>query len=235
MPQPKPRILLKLSGEAFSAPNALGFCAKEMASIADDIHAAHPQITLAIVMGGGNLIRGNMLKNTGVTSVTADQMGMLATIQNALALQDLLCARNLPVYTASALGIPGVIPAFDHRKALRKLDQGTIVIAAGGTGNPFFTTDSTASLRAIMLQMNLILKATQVDGIYDKDPRKHPDAKRFETLSFQEALNLQLEVMDQNAFIQCRDHQIPIRVFDMSPPHALRQALQGAPLGTLCC
>lgn len=229
----KLRVVLKLSGEALSEPKSLGYSQSRLFAITQEIAAAHQQSEIIIVVGAGNLVRGASLQNMTIESATADQMGMLATIMNALALQDSLKAQGVDAYATSSLGVGGVMAQFDHRIAQQKLSQGSVVICAGGTGNPFCTTDSAASLRAVMLEADCVLKATKVDGIYDKDPQKYADACRFEKLTFDEVLKRELKVMDLGSFLQCRDYNIPIRVFDMTRPGAITQALQGEPIGTL--
>lgn len=228
------RVLLKLSGEALSAPNVPGIDDTYLQRVATEIaEAAKQGVQIAIVLGAGNFIRGATIRSSCIENTTADQMGMLGTVLNALALQDALKARAITVSSYSAIAMPSIMPPFDHRAAQADLAAGKVVICAGGTGNPFVTTDSAASLRAIMLQVDCILKATKVDGVYDKDPNKHSDAKRYTSLTFDEALQKELGVMDLSAFLQCRDYNISIRVFDMSQKEAITRALLGEPLGTL--
>ncbi len=228
------RVLLKLSGEALTTPGQFGLDAVQISAMVQQIVAAAKQkVEIAIVVGGGNFLRGATASNTQLTRMTADQMGMLATVLNGLALRDAIVAAGCEVELFSALAITGIAPAIDIRRARKVMAKSRVVIFAGGTGNPFVTTDSTASLRAIEIEADLLLKATKVDGVYDKDPSKYKDAKRFVRLSFDDALERRLAVMDIGAFSQCRDYRIPIRVFDLFKPGALQAALLGAEEGSL--
>jgi uridylate kinase len=228
------RVLLKLSGEAFAGESQQGLSSDRLLAIAKDIQqAAAKGIQIAIVVGGGNFLRGASVSNEVITRTTADHMGMLGTILNGLALRDALESINVKTALFSALSVQGVAEGFDYRKAMHQLSQNHVVIFAGGTGNPFVTTDSTASLRAIEINADIILKATKVDGVYTSDPKKDPSAKRYNRLSFDEALQKQLAVMDLAAFCQCRDYNIAIRVFNLFKEGALTRALDGADEGTL--
>ncbi len=228
------RVLLKLSGEALMGrgdygidPDVLVWLAKEV------IEAQKAGAQIGLVLGGGNIFRGAGLQSKGMDRVTGDHMGMLATVINALAMQDALERLGAYARTMSALKINEVAEDYIRRRAIRHLEKGRIAIFAAGTGNPFFTTDSAAALRAIEVGAELLLKATKVDGIYDADPKKVPDAKRFDTLTYDEVLSRNLQVMDTAAFALCRDQNVPIRIYDMMMPGALMRILRGEALGTL--
>src|SRR5687768_16656860 len=190
-------------------------------------------VEVGVVIGGGNIFRGAGLAAGGMDRVTGDQMGMLATVINALAMQDALEKLGGKARVMSAIKINDVCEDYIRRRAIRHLEKGRIAIFAAGTGNPFFTTDSGAALRAIEIGADLLLKATKVDGVYDKDPKKHKDAVRFEKLSYDEVIARNLQVMDTAAFALCRDSDLPLRIFDMSHPGVLLRILQGEPVGTL--
>lgn len=227
------RCLLKISGEAFSE-NGNGLSQQAIDHIADEIvTAASTGIQLAVVVGGGNFLRGARCALNLIERTTKDQMGMLATVMNALAIADVLIAKGQPANVLSSVEIPGVVPRSNARVADACLDNGEVVVFAGGTGNPFVTTDSTAALRAIEINADCILKATTVDGVYDKDPNAHDDAVKYERLSFCEALQKELGVMDYAAFYQCREYNVPIMVFDYQKPGAIVAACQGEQVGTL--
>ncbi|MFN3165747.1 MAG: UMP kinase [Phycisphaeraceae bacterium] len=237
MPDEKPhyqRVLLKLSGEAFCAPGSLGIDPKELDLIAKEIVAAARQGTeLAVVVGGGNIIRGAALaKSSDFNQASADYMGMLGTAINGLALKEAIEHLGQPARVMSALAISAVAEPYIRGRALRHLEKGRVVIFVGGTGNPFFTTDSAAALRASEIGADAVLKATKVDGIYDKDPNQHADAVRYETLTFDEAINKQLAVMDVTAFAMCRERKIPIVVFNMKTPGHIAEVVAGTPHGT---
>ena len=228
------RILLKLSGEALMGDEDYGIDPKVIKRIASEvIEAQQAGAEIALVIGGGNIFRGAGLAAGGMDRVTGDQMGMLATVINALAMQDALEKLGAKVRVMSALKINDVCEDFIRRRAIRHLEKGRIAIFAAGTGNPFFTTDSGAALRAIEIGADLLLKATKVDGVYDKDPKKHADAVRFESLSYDEVIGRGLEVMDTAAFALARDSDLPLRVFDMSQPGVLLKVLGGEAIGTL--
>lgn len=228
------RVLLKLSGEALMGDEDYGIDPKVISRLAHEvIEAQQAGAEVALVIGGGNIFRGAGLAAAGMDRVTGDHMGMLATIINALAMQDALEKLGAKCRVMSAIKINQVCEDFIRRRAVHHLEKGRIVICAAGTGNPFFTTDSGAALRAIEIGADLLLKATKVDGVYDRDPKKHPDAVRFDTLSYDEVLGRDLQVMDTAAFALCRDASLPIRVFDMSQPGQLLRILRGEAIGTL--
>lgn len=202
--------------------------------IADEVNElANARVEIAIVIGGGNIFRGAGLAAAGMDRITADHMGMLATIMNALALQDALEQLGKHVRVMSAIKINQVCEDYIRRRAVRHLEKGRIVVFAAGTGNPFFTTDSAASLRAIEINANLLIKATKVDGVYSSDPVKDKKAMRYATLSYDEALERKLGVMDATAVVLCRENNMPLRVLDMTKPGALMRAVQGMDEGTL--
>ncbi len=233
MSKPK-RFLLKLSGESFADAGGRGLDQARLLNVAEQIQVALERgIEIGIVVGGGNFLRGATLSNQMITRTTADQMGMLATLLNGLALSDALNVKGCKTKLYSAVAVQGVADAFDYRRAIANLEAGRVVIFTGGTGNPFVTTDSAASLRAVEVNADVLLKATKVDGVYAKDPKKYPDAKRYEQITFAQALGEELAVMDLAAFCQCRDYNVPIRVFDVFKPNALRDILLGANEGTL--
>jgi len=190
-------------------------------------------VEIAIVIGGGNIFRGAGLARAGMDRVTGDYMGMLATVMNALAIQDALESQGVFARVMSALQVHEVCEDYIRRRAIRHLEKGRVVILAAGTGNPFFTTDTAASLRAIEIGADVLLKATKVDGVYDADPANHPDAKRYDTVSFDKVLADKLSVMDATAVVMCRDNDLPLRVFDLTRANALVQAIAGDDVGTL--
>lgn len=228
------RILLKLSGEALMgdqdfgiSPDVTGFLAREIKAVLDI------GVQVALVVGGGNIFRGEGLARAGMDRVTGDQMGMLATVINALALQDAIERAGMQARVQSAIRINEVCEDFIRRKAMRHLEKGRVVVFAAGTGNPFFTTDSAAALRAVEVEADLMLKATKVDGIYTADPKKDPGARRYDELTYDEALAKRLGVMDQTAMVLCRDHGMKLCVYDMSRPGALLGIVSGdASIGT---
>jgi uridylate kinase len=224
---PYGRVLLKLSGEALMGELDYGIEPVTIKRIASEIATAGKRgVEIAIVVGGGNIFRGAGLAGAGMDRVTGDYMGMLATVMNALALQDALESLNVYARVMSALD-------YIRRRAVRHLEKGRVVILAAGTGNPFFTTDTAASLRAIEIGADILLKATKVDGVYDSDPVKNPDAMRFETVSFDQLLADKLLVMDATAVVMCRDNELPLRVFDLTRANAIVQAITGDSVGTL--
>ena len=228
------RILLKLSGEALMGAEDYGIDPLVINRLAREvIEAQQAGAEVALVVGGGNIFRGAGLAAGGMDRVTGDQMGMLATVINALAMQDALEKLGAKARVMSAIKINDVCEDYIRRRAIRHLEKGRLVIFAAGTGNPFFTTDSGAALRAIEIGADLLLKATKVDGVYDKDPKKHADAVRFDRLSYDEVLARDLQVMDTAAFALCRDSNLPLRIFDMSQPGELLKILQGQNIGTL--
>jgi uridylate kinase len=229
------RVLLKLSGEALREPGSTDNISPPIVEdMAAQIKAAHQTgIEIALVVGGGNFWRGVSASNKGMERATADYMGMLATVMNSLALQSMLEAIDVPTRVQSAIEMKNVAEPFIRRVAMRHLELGRVVIFAAGTGNPFFSTDTTAALRASEIGADVVFKATKVDGIYDSDPNKNPDAKRFESVSFQDCLTKQLKVMDATAFSLCQENNMPIVVFSMNEPDNIRRALVGEPLGTV--
>lgn len=228
------RILLKLSGEALMGDEDYGIDPKVINRLAHEvIEAQQAGVEIALVVGGGNIFRGAGLAAGGMDRVTGDHMGMLATVINALAMQDALEKAGGKARVMSAIKINDVCEDYIRRRAIRHLEKGRLVIFAAGTGNPFFTTDSGAALRAIEIGADLLLKATKVDGVYDKDPNKHADAVRYDSLSYDQVINQGLEVMDTAAFALARDSDLPLRVFDMSQPGELLKILHGENIGTL--
>ena len=227
------RILLKLSGEALGK-DGVGIDPKILDRTALEIgQLVALGVEIGLVVGGGNLFRGSALQAAGLDRVTGDHMGMLATVINALALADAIERQGAYARVMSAIKINEVCEDYIRRRAVRHLEKGRIAIFAAGTGNPFFTTDSAAALRATEIGAELLLKATKVDGIYDADPKKHKDAKRFEHLTYDEVIARDLQVMDTAAFALCRDNHVPLRIYDMMQPGALMRILRGEPLGTL--
>ena len=229
------RVILKLSGEALREDGSMDNISPPIVEdMAQQIKAAFNEgLEIGIVVGGGNFWRGLTASNKGMERTTADYMGMLATIMNSLALQSMLEAIDVPTRVMSALKLEAVAEPFIRRVAIRHLELGRVVIFAAGTGNPYFSTDTTAALRASEIGADVIFKATKVDGIYDSDPKKNPTAKRFDQVSFREALARQLKVMDSTAFSLCMDNNKPIIVFDMHTPGNITKALLGSPIGTL--
>ena len=231
---PYRRVLLKLSGEALMGDLDYGIEPKVIKRIAAEVAEAHRHGTeIAIVIGGGNIFRGAGLARAGMDRVTGDHMGMLATVINALAIQDALESQDVYARVMSALQINEVCEDYIRRRAVRHLEKGRVVIMAAGTGNPFFTTDTAASLRAIEIGADVLLKATKVDGVYDADPVTNPGATRYETVSFDKVLADKLSVMDATAIVMCRDNGLPLRVFDLTQEGALVCAIAGDEVGTL--
>lgn len=230
--QPVRRVLLKISGEALEG-EGVNIDPRFLEVLASELKAVHDQgIQLALVVGGGNIFRGLSSRALGMERSSADHMGMLATVINALALQNALEKIGLVVRVQSAITMPQVAEPFIHRRAVRHLEKGRIVIFAAGTGNPYFTTDTAASLRAAEINADLLLKGTKVDGVYDADPKKDPQAKRYDRLSFDEVLSKGLKVMDLTAITLCRDNHVPILVFSVLERGALMAVLRGEGRGT---
>jgi uridylate kinase len=228
------RVLLKLSGEALMGELDYGIEPVVIQRLAAEIATAREKgVEIAIVIGGGNIFRGAGLARAGMDRVTGDYMGMLATVMNALAIQDALESHGVFARVMSALQIHEVCEDYIRRRAVRHLEKGRVVILAAGTGNPFFTTDTAASLRAIEIGADVLLKATKVDGVYDADPVGNPDAMRYDTVSFDTVLADKLMVMDATAIVMCRDNELPLRVFDLTRANALVQAMSGDDIGTL--
>ncbi len=228
------RILVKLSGEALMGQADYGIDPEVLKRLAADVvEVSATGVQVAIVIGGGNIFRGAGLARAGMDRVTGDHMGMLATVMNSLAMQDALEQVGLHVRVQSAIRINEVCEDYIRRRAVRHLEKGRIVIFAAGTGNPFFTTDTAASLRAIEIEADLLLKATKVDGVYDADPVRNPGARRYAALTYEQVLDDRLNVMDATAIVLCRDHDLPLRVFDMGSPGALVRVARGEDVGTL--
>jgi uridylate kinase len=228
------RVVLKISGESFAAPSGFGIDSERLTVIANEIGKASAKVDLAVVVGGGNIVRGGTLAQQGqIAQATADYMGMLGTVLNGLALREALEQMGHPSRLMSALAIPSVAEPFIRNRAIRHFEKGRILVLAAGTGNPFFTTDTCASLRAAELGADRLLKATKVDGIYDRDPAKHNDAVRYDTLSFEDAIEQQLGVMDLTALTMCMERKIPVQVFDFFTPGNIARAVGGEKIGTL--
>lgn len=228
------RILLKISGEALMGDGNFGISPNTLEFVSSQIKdTLSTGVEIAIVVGGGNIFRGvSEAARTGTDRATADYMGMLATVMNAVALQDALEAQKLETRVLSAIEMPELAEPYIRRRAMRHLEKKRVVIFAAGTGNPFFTTDTAAALRAMETQADVLLKATKVDGVYDKDPNKFDDAKRYESVKFDDALKKDLGVMDSTAFALCRDNKLPIIVFDMNEEGSIRSVVEGKPKGT---
>ncbi|HEX6862304.1 MAG TPA: UMP kinase [Thermoanaerobaculia bacterium] len=228
------RILLKLSGEALMGSQPFGIDEKVVSAIADEVRDVHTLgVEIAIVVGGGNIIRGLAASHRGIDRVTGDHMGMLATVINALALQDALEKRGVPTRVQSAIDINTVAEPFIRRRAIRHLEKKRVVIFAAGTGNPYFTTDSAAALRANEIHAEILLKATKVDGLYTADPKKDPDAKLLREVTYQEVIEKSLEVMDTAAIALCRDNKLPIGIFEMMTPGNIRRVVCGERIGSV--
>ncbi|MTI21998.1 UMP kinase [Fulvivirga sp. RKSG066] len=228
------RILLKLSGESLMGSSQYGIDPKRLQQYTDEIKAVKEMgIEIAIVIGGGNIFRGVQAEGSGIERVQGDYMGMLATVINGMALQSALEGAGLYTRLMSGIKMEQVCEPFIRRRAIRHLEKGRIVIFGAGIGNPYFTTDSTASLRAIEIQADVVLKGTRVDGVYTADPEKDPDAERYSELSFQEAYEKNLNIMDMTAFTLCQENNLPIIVFDMNKTGNLKDLMTGESAGTL--
>jgi uridylate kinase len=228
------RILLKLSGESLAGPNGFGIDPEQAEAIAERVKAVRKMdVEVAIVIGAGNLWRGKQGLDRGMDRATADYMGMLATVMNAMALMDALERTGVYTRVQSAIEMRAVAEPYIRRRAIRHLEKGRVVIFGAGTGNPFFSTDTAAALRAVEIDAGVLIKATKVDGVYDSDPHKNPGAKKFDTLSYIDVLNLRLEVMDSTAVSLCMDNNLPILVVNLWDPSALERALHGEKVGTL--
>lgn len=228
------RVLLKYSGEALQGEASFGIDPRVLDRMASEVSELVAMgVEVAIVIGGGNLFRGKALSEAGLGRVTGDHMGMLATVMNALALRDALERAQLSARVMSAIPMLGVVDPYHQRKAMKHLSDKQVIIFAAGTGNPFFTTDSAACLRAIEVQADVVLKATKVDGIYSDDPKKNPHAKRFERLTYHEVLTKGLKVMDLTAICLCQDYHMPLQVFDMAAPGVLKRIVEGETIGTV--
>lgn len=233
--RPYRRILLKLSGEALSGGQGFGLHTDTLSYIAEEIRSLHEaEVQVALVVGGGNFVRGEAFSAAGgIDRTVADQMGMLGTLMNALALQSAIEKVGPQTRVLSAIDVSQVAEPFIRRRAMRHLEKDRIVIFACGTGNPYFTTDTAAVLRALEIEAQVMIKATNVDGVYDKDPHKHADAVRYETVSFSEAIANRLKVADMTAFTMCREHGMPVVVLDFKQSGALLRACRGEAIGTL--
>ena len=228
------RILLKLSGEALGEETGMGIRPERVRDMALQIREVRDLgVEVVVVVGGGNIFRGSRGSQGGIERATGDYMGMLATVINALALQDALEKAGVATRVQSAISMAQVAEPFIRRRAVRHLEKGRVVIFGGGTGNPYFSTDTAAALRANEIGAEVILKATKVDGIYDSDPKKNPDAKRYDQITYSEALKQRLEVMDTTAFSLCMDNRMPIIVFDFFKPHNIQNVVLGEKIGTL--
>ena len=227
------RILLKLSGEALGGVEGQGINPEAVHDMACQVAEVQQLgVEVVVVVGGGNIFRGLQGSEKGIERATGDYMGMLATVINALALQDALEKQGVATRVQSAINMTQIAEPFIRRRAVRHLEKGRVVIFAAGTGNPYFSTDTAAALRANEIGAEVVLKATKVDGIYDKDPKKHADAKRYDQVSYTTALEKQLKVMDASAFALCMDNKMPIVVFDFFKPHNLRNVVLGKKVGT---
>lgn len=231
---PYRRILIKLSGEALLGHAAGGIDPHIITRLANDVRELTATgLQIALVIGGGNLFRGTALAAAGMDRVTADHMGMLATAMNALAMQDAIERAGVPARVMSAIRIDRICEDYDRRRAMRHLDKGRVTLFAAGTGNPLFTTDSAASLRAIEIGADLLIKATKVAGVYSADPVEDPDAVFYRRLTYNQALREGLRVMDATAIVLCRDHRLPLRVLDIHAPRALMRLIAGEEIGSL--
>ncbi|MEK7329010.1 MAG: UMP kinase [Chloroflexota bacterium] len=228
------RVLLKLGGEALSKPGGTGIDPDEAAFLAERIKAVKDDgIEVAVVIGGGNLWRGRDGIERGMEQATADHMGMIATVMNGLALQDALERIGVVTRVQSAVEMRAIAEPYIRRRAIRHLEKGRAVIFAGGTGNPYFTTDTAGALRAMEIDANVMVKATKVDGVYDSDPQTNPDAVKFDHLTYIDALNKRLKALDSTAISLCMENDMPIIVLNLWQPHSLRRAIFGEPVGTI--
>ncbi len=229
-----PRVLLKLSGEALAGERGLGFDFSRMAFFAEEIAGVVSMgVQLGLVIGGGNIVRGSQLAPLGMDRVSADYMGMLGTVINALALQDVLEKRGLDTRVMTAIRMEELAEPYIRRRAMRHFEKGRIVIFAAGTGNPYFSTDTAAVLRAIQMKADIIIKATSVDGVYNADPKKDPNAKMYETISYRDVMLGELRVMDQTAITLCKENSLPLIVLNIHQPGAVAAAVRGTRIGTL--
>jgi len=229
------RVLLKFSGEALMGDGEFGLDAQTLDQVVDQVKALHDLgVEIGIVVGGGNIFRGAQIQGSGIQRTTADHMGMMATVMNALALRDVIESKGMDAQVLSAMSIEGIATdGFNANMAKKHLASGSVVIFAAGTGSPFFTTDTAAALRGVEISADIVLKATKVDGIYTADPFKDSTAERYSALSYDEVIQKNLQVMDMTAFVLCRDHDMPIRVFDMFKDQAVIRIVQGEDEGTL--
>lgn len=233
-PQKWERVLLKLSGQAFAGQQKLGIDPETVRGIAEDIKLAREAgVDIAVVIGAGNIIRGEAASGGGMDRATADYMGMLGTVINSMALQDALEKIGVHTRVQTAINMAEIAEPFIRRRTMRHLEKGRVVILAAGTGNPYFTTDTAASLRALEIHAQVVLKATNVDGVYTSDPKKDPDAVKFEEITFMEAINRNLGIMDLTAFTLCMENNLPIVVFDITKRGNIGRAARGETIGTL--
>ena len=234
--EPARRVLVKLSGEILAGDQAMGIDPVAVGRVADELREGHQAGTqIGIVIGGGNLVRGATLQEVhgdAIDRTTADSMGMLATVMNALALQDSLERREVPTRVLTAIEMRTLAEPYIRRRAVRHLEKGRVIILAAGTGHPYFTTDTAAVLRAVEIGADVLLKATKVDGVFTEDPRRNPDARRFDVLPYREAIDRRLSVMDQTAFTMGMENQLPLLVFNVTVPGNLARALKGEAVGT---
>lgn len=228
------RVLLKFSGEALAGESGFGIDPSKAIQLANEIKSVHDLgVSIILIIGAGNIFRGTQAAAKGMDRVTGDYLGMLATIMNAISLQDALEHTGVETRTLSAIAVSQIAEPYIRRRALRHLEKGRIVIVAGGTGNPYFTTDTAAVLRATELGAEVVVKATKVDGVYDKDPVEHNDAVKYDTITFEEVLNKNLRVMDLTAITLCKENKLPIRVLNMNDSGSMVRMLQGEDIGTL--
>ena len=228
------RILLKLSGEVLAGDQSYGIDPLKASELANEIKIVHEMgINIALVIGAGNIFRGIKAASKGMERVTGDYLGMLATIMNAISIQDALEKLNVETRTLSAITVSQISEPYIRRRALRHLEKNRVVIVAGGTGNPYFTTDTAAALRATELKTEVLLKGTKVNGVFDKDPEKHSDAKHFENVSYSDVIRKNLRVMDMTAITLCKENSLPIRVFDINGKGNLKNILLGQEIGTI--
>ena len=227
------RILLKLSGEVLAVEQGFGIDPAKATQLANEIKSVHKMgVSIGLIIGAGNIFRGMQAASKGMDRVTGDYLGMLATIMNAISVQDALEKVGVETRTLSAITVSQIAEPYIRRRALRHLDKGRVVIVAGGTGNPYFTTDTAAALRATELKAEVLLKGTKVDGVYDKDPVVHSDAVRYDTITFSEVINKNLRVMDLTAITLCKENALPIRVFDINHEGDLKRVVSGEKIGT---
>ncbi len=228
------RILLKLSGESLMGDQEFGIDAKILKSFAEDVaEVYHSGLQIGIVLGGGNIFRGSQATEQGIEKVSGDYMGMLATVINSIAFQNALEGYGIPTRLQTAIHMQQIAEPFIRRRAIRHLEKNRVVIFGAGTGNPYFTTDTAAALRAIEIEADVIIKGTRVDGVYDSDPEKNPNAKRFDNITYQEVLTRELKVMDGTAITLCQDNKLPILVFNMNEKGNLLRLMQGQPIATI--
>ena len=233
-PTPYKRILLKLSGEALAGGKGLGYDFDAVSAFCDEIKAvAESGVSVGLVIGGGNMVRGTQLAQLGMDRVAADYMGMLGTVINALALQDVLEKKGMDTRVMTAIRMEELAEPYIRRRALRHLETGRLVIFAAGTGNPYFSTDTAAALRAIQIKADVIIKATSVDGVYSADPKKFPDAKRYEQISYRDVMLEELGVMDQTAVTLCKENRLPLIVLNIHEKDAVARAVRGERVGTI--